>query len=173
MPSPLGHALGGLIVHAASADRDELWNPRRALLFAGLAAAPDLDLLFRLLDGNPHHRAETHSLGAAIIAGLVVGLAARLARRQRPAALAAAAGCAWLSHVLLDVLGADSYPPYGVMALWPLTAEYLRSPIPVFLDIGRRLAWATVWQNAVAAAWEVVVLFPILLAVVRWREPRS
>ena len=173
MPSPLGHALGGLIVHAASADRETLWSPRRALLLAGLAAAPDLDLLFRLVDGNPHHRAETHSLGAAIVAALVVGLVARLTGARRPAALGAAAGCAWLSHVVLDVLGADSYPPYGVMAFWPLTREYFRSPVPVFLDIGRRLAWATVWQNAVAAAWEMVVLVPVLLAVVRWRERRS
>jgi membrane-bound metal-dependent hydrolase YbcI (DUF457 family) len=173
MPSPIGHALGGLVVHAASADRAALWNPKRALLFAALAAAPDLDLLLRFVDGVPHHRAESHSLGAALIAGLVVGLAARLARRERPALLGVAAGCAWLSHVLLDALGADSNPPYGVMAFWPLTRDYFRSPVPVFLDIGRRLGWATVWQDAAAAAWEMVVLFPVLLAVVRWRKRRG
>ena len=165
--------MGGLVIHVASAERRELSVWRRALLLAALAAAPDLDLLLRFVDGAQHHRAESHSLGAAILAGLAVGVVARLARSERAASLGLAAGCAWLSHVVLDVLGADSHPPYGVMALWPVSRGYFSSPIPVFLDIGRRLSWAAVWQNAMAVAWEVVVLSPVLVAVVRWRERRS
>jgi membrane-bound metal-dependent hydrolase YbcI (DUF457 family) len=173
MPSPIGHALGGLLVHAVSAGRAELWNRKRASLLGGLGAAPDLDLLLRYLDGSHHHRAEGHSLGAAIAVGVGTWLAARLGRSARPTALGVAAGCAWLTHVVLDVLGSDSNPPYGVMALWPFSRRYFISPIPLFPDIGRTLTLATVWQNAAAAAWETAVLFPILLAVVCWRERRS
>jgi membrane-bound metal-dependent hydrolase YbcI (DUF457 family) len=172
MPSPIGHALAGLIVHAASAERDALHNHKRALLLAGVAAAPDLDLLLRWLDGQGRHRAYSHSLGAAILAGVAVAVVARLARQRRPAALGLAAGLAWLSHVGLDFLGSDSFAPYGIMAFWPVSDRFVAAPIPIFMDIGRTLDWATVWQNAAATAWEAVVLLPLLMAVVRWRERR-
>lgn len=172
MPSPIGHGLAGLIVHAVSAERDALHSRKRALLLAGVAAAPDLDLLLRWLDGQGHHRGYSHSLGAAILAGALVAVVARLARQPRPAALGLAAGLAWLSHVGLDFLGSDSLAPYGIMALWPVSDRSVAAPIPIFMDIGRTLNWATVWQNAAAAAWEAVVLLPLLMAVVRWRQRR-
>jgi membrane-bound metal-dependent hydrolase YbcI (DUF457 family) len=172
MPSPIGHALGGLIVHAATAAPGELRDRRRAFSLAALAAAPDLDLLLKLFDGESHHRAASHSVGAALIVGVAVAVAARAAGRTRPATVGFAAGLAWLSHVVLDLLGADSFPPYGIMALWPLSERWLQAPVPVFLDIGRTLRWSTVWHNAVAAAWESVLLLPVLLAVARWRERR-
>lgn len=172
MPSPIGHTLGGLIVHVATAEPHEIRRPRRALLLACLATAPDLDLLLNLAIGPGHHRAEGHSLGASVLAGLAVAAASRLSGKARPAAQGLAAGLAWFSHVALDALGSDSNPPYGVMALWPLVDGFMKSPIPLFLDIGRTLEGAILCQNALAAAWEMAVLLPVLVAVWRWRERR-
>jgi membrane-bound metal-dependent hydrolase YbcI (DUF457 family) len=170
VPSPIGHALGGLIVHVLSArDRDERTSLRRAVLMTGAATAADLDLLFRFMDGRNHHQAETHSIGAVALAGAVVWAAARLVGWARPAALGAWAGCAWLTHLLLDYLGLDTHPPIGIMALWPFQTGYFKAPWTIFLDIGRTLEWATVRHDALAVAWEIVLLGPLLLASWRWR----
>ena len=168
MPSPVGHALAGLIVHVLSArDRAERESLGRAALLAAAATAPDLDLLFRFVDGRNHHQAETHSVGAAALCGVLVWAAARLKRHARPAALSLAASAAWLSHLLLDYVGADTHPPIGILALWPFESTYHKAPWILFLDIGRTLEWATVRHDALAVAWELVLLGPLLLA--SWR----
>jgi membrane-bound metal-dependent hydrolase YbcI (DUF457 family) len=168
MPSPVGHALAGLTVHVLSArDGAERRSLRRAILLVGAATAPDLDLLFRFVDGRNHHQAETHSIGAAALAAALVWAVARLAHWARPAALGAVAGCAWLTHLLLDYLGSDTHPPIGILALWPFGSGYYKAPWPIFLDIGRTLEWATVRHDALAVAWEIVLLGPLLLA--SWR----
>ena len=172
MPSPIGHALAGLTVHALSArDGGERRNLRRAVLLAAAATAPDLDLLFRLVDGRNHHQAESHSVGAAALAAVMVWAAARLAGWARPAALGAWSGCAWLTHLLLDYLGLDTHPPIGIMALWPFQTGYFKAPWTIFLDIGRTLEWATVRHDALAVAWEIVLLGPLLMVSWRLRAP--
>ena len=163
MPSPLGHGLIGLAVHAMTArDRVEAGSLRRAALVAGAAMAPDLDLLFRFVDGRNHHQAETHSIGAAVLAGIVAALVARFVRWKAPVALGLAVAAAWLTHPLLDYFGNDTHPPIGLMALWPFDRGFYKSPWIVFMDIGRTLDWRTVRHNIVAIAWELLVLTPIL-----------
>lgn len=92
MPSPVGHAIGGLIagwaitgapaITAASFDpttrrgrRDLADLGRRIAPFALLGMAPDLDLLVGL------HSRYTHSLGAATLVALIAAIAWR--RRDR------------------------------------------------------------------------------------------
>jgi LexA-binding, inner membrane-associated putative hydrolase len=170
MPSPLGHALGALTLHLLSArDRDEVWDHRRALVLVGAAVAPDLDLLFRYVDGRNHHQAQTHSVGAALAAGLLVALFAAWRGAARPARLGLWAGLAWGSHILLDYLGRDTHPPIGLLALWPLSDAYYKFPWPVFWDIGRTLDLTTVRHNVVAVAWELVILTPIPALLLRRR----
>jgi membrane-bound metal-dependent hydrolase YbcI (DUF457 family) len=164
MPSPVGHGLAGLTVHVlVSRNELELRNPRRLALTVGAALAPDIDLLFRFVDGRNHHNHETHSIGLAIAAGVLVGLLAWLRRWERPFAFGAASGLAWASHVLLDYLNVDTSPPIGIMALWPFESGFHKFPWPLFLDIGRKLDWATLQHDAVAAVWEATVLLPVLL----------
>ena len=65
------------------------------------AVLPDVDFLWG------RHNMETHSLGAAVLAGLAV-----LAwTRGRDARLAVLVALAWASHVLFDWLGSDTTPP--------------------------------------------------------------
>lgn len=128
---------------------------KTALIVAAIAAAPDLDLLVN------DHRGPGHSLGAAIVAGIVVWMVARQIR------WGAAAAAAWASHVLLDWLGTDTRPPIGIMALWPFSTAYFQSPLEIFPAISRRYWLSEFWYyNAKALLVEVVVLLPIAIAVV-------
>jgi LexA-binding, inner membrane-associated putative hydrolase len=201
MPSPLGHALAGLAAGWAVAPRRPGSDPggpvthfrplgRRGrtafwwgCLFAAAGTAADLDLLASL------HRGPTHSLAAALAAGatawvwmLVWGwLRARSgggdagnARERRPAslrrALAVTAACA--THTLLDWLGADSSPPFGIMALWPLTHGYYESSQHVFLAISRRYWLPDFWTlNLHAIARELAILGPVTALVLWLRRP--
>ena len=163
MPSPLGHGLVGLAVHAITArDGTEAGSLRRAAIIAGAAMAPDLDLLFKFVDGRNHHQAETHSIGAAILAGLFTLVIAKFAGWRAPLALGAVVAASWLTHPLLDYLGNDTHPPIGLMLLWPFDHGFYKSPWVVFMDVGRTLDWRTVRHNVVAIAWELLVLTPIL-----------
>jgi membrane-bound metal-dependent hydrolase YbcI (DUF457 family) len=165
MPSPLGHALAGLGVHLLSSGAvPVLRDPRRIALTVGAAVAPDLDLLFRYVDGRNHHQAETHSIGFAVLAGLAGFLLATWRHWARPVLTGAMAGAAWLSHVLLDLLGRDTHPPIGLMALWPFDHGFYKAPWLVFMDIGRSFDWVTVRHNTIAVAWELSVIVPIVLA---------
>jgi membrane-bound metal-dependent hydrolase YbcI (DUF457 family) len=138
----------------------------------GAALAPDVDFLFRFVDGRNHHNNETHSVGAALLAGLAALLLLRARAFARPRALAAAVTCGWATHVLLDYLNRDTNPPIGIMAFWPWTEAYFKVPWPIFLDVGRTLEWYTLFHNLVAAAWEGIVLVPLLSVVLRYRARR-
>lgn len=169
MPSPIGHALAGLTVHVIGAGSGEALSSRRRLGVAIAAAtAPDLDLLLRFLDGRNHHQAESHSVGCALLAAILVWVVARWRKWPEPRVLAFLAGAAWLSHLSLDILGRDTHPPIGVMALWPFAVAYFKFPWPIFLDIGRTLEWKTLAHDTVAVAWETALLLPPLLYL--WRR---
>jgi len=173
MPSPVGHALAALTVYAVAAPRDHPWPDRRSLAVAvGSALAPDLDLLWRFVDGRNHHQAQAHSIGVAMLAGLAVWLLAGARRWPRAGWLGLLATLGWTSHLVLDYLGRDTHPPIGLMALWPFSSAYYKLPWPLFLDIGRTLLWETVRNNALAVAWETLLLLPLAVWVVgrRFRE---
>lgn len=104
---------------------------------------------------------ETHSLGAAVIAGLAVFAWKRNAR------LAIAVTVAWVSHVLFDWLGSDTTPPLGVMALWPFSREYYFSNAFFFEAISRRY-WLDnfISHNLRAVGQEILMLGPV--ATVLW-----
>lgn len=155
MPSPLGHALGGLIV-------GEVLAPSALLICAAAGIAPDIDFLWG------RHNQETHSLGAAIVAGLLVYAWKRNAR------LAIAVVAAWSSHVLFDWLGSDTTPPLGVMALWPLTREYYFADAFFFEAISRRY-WLEgfVAHNVWAVVTELLILGPPLALLAWLRRRRS
>ena len=123
------------------------------------AVAPDLDFLWG------RHNMETHSLGAALFAGVAVWAWKRNAR------LAIAVALAWASHVLFDWLGSDTTPPLGVMALWPLSSEYYFSNAFFFEAISRRY-WLDnfITHNVWAVTLEILILGPVLAIVMLVRS---
>jgi membrane-bound metal-dependent hydrolase YbcI (DUF457 family) len=169
MPSPVGHALGGLTAGWAVEACLRTSRPPRAaaaLAYATLGMAPDLDLLLGF------HRGPTHSLSAALLAGLAAFVLLR--GRSGAGRVAAACAAAWGSHVLLDWLGTDTSPPAGIMALWPWSRAYLEAPFQVFLAVSRRfhqpeLFWV---PNLRALVRELIVLLPAAALVARWRGLR-
>ena len=163
MPTPLGHALAGIAVAGLAGSARRLPAAHMGdLVFC--ATAPDLDLVLRFVDGVSHHRGASHSLGAVVLVA-VVGFVVRRLGGNLPTVLAMSA--AWASHVVLDFLGLDTAPPFGEMALWPVSTDFYVSPIAVFYDVRRSFSWSALRHNAVAVAIELVVLVPI--ALLCWR----
>jgi membrane-bound metal-dependent hydrolase YbcI (DUF457 family) len=136
------------------------WPGPTVLLASAAAVAPDLDFLWG------RHNMETHSLGAAGLAALVV----LLWTRGRGVRMAVIVGLAWSSHVLFDWLGSDTTPPLGVMALWPVSSAFYFANAFVFEAISRRYWLAGFWaHNLWAVLTEVVMLAPIAAAAAAWR----
>jgi membrane-bound metal-dependent hydrolase YbcI (DUF457 family) len=175
MPSPIGHALAGVAVAWTvdlvpgrrawrTAPASASWYRRAGdgltLACAGLAAAPDLDLLFT------EHRTVTHSLGAMLFVTLFA--AALAANADRPIArVTLMCAAAYGSHLLLDWLGTDSFPPRGIQALWPLSRGWFISGTDVFRQTARRefLTPPIIAQNLRAVVQEVAILGPTVVAL--------
>jgi inner membrane protein len=176
MPSPVGHAVAGIasawLVAGVPERRRAL---KESLLFGALAMAPDIDLLFGA------HSGPTHSLGATML----VAAAALLAHHRipwlpaatglRPTLFLLACAAAYSSHVLLDWLATDSMAPIGIMALWPLNRQHYESDWHVFMAISRRFhqGWSFITHNALALAWEMMLLLPALSLVMTFRRRRT
>jgi membrane-bound metal-dependent hydrolase YbcI (DUF457 family) len=166
MPTPIGHALGGLIVGLVLPDRAPATRPAdlltpRMLLLAVAACLPDIDFFWG------RHNMETHSLGFAVAVGLLV------LAWKRDTGLAAGATLAACTHVLFDWLGSDDFPPVGVMALWPVTRDYYFADAFVFEAISRRY-WLPgfVTHNLLAVLREIAILGPILAGAWWFRASR-
>ena len=172
MPSPFGHSLAGLAVAWAAdlvpgdrawrtASRHASWYRRAGngvtIACAALAMAPDLDL------GFTQHRTYTHSVGAVIIVGVLTALIASKAR-MRVALMCAAA---YASHLLLDWLGVDLYPPPGLQLLWPFDSGWYISGIDLFRQTRREQLFTRVVieQNLLAMLQEAAILLPIAAAL--------
>lgn len=159
MPSPIGHALGGIAIGWHVSPSQKL---RTAAVLAAVAIAPDLDLVFGT------HREISHSIGAALAAGLVAVVATRSPR------WGAAIALAWASHVLFDWLSNDTRPPIGVMALWPFTRDYYKASFEIFPPVSRKYWESRFWiYNLRAVVMEMVILGPACLLALRWRDRRS
>jgi inner membrane protein len=170
MPSPVGHALAGVasgwLIRGNRIDNAP--GRREAVLFAGLGALADLDLLFGM------HSGPTHGIGAAVLAGAFAWSPWIQDTGRARITLAVACMLAYASHILLDWLGSDTSPPIGVMALWPFSREYYESSRHVFMAVSRRY-WQpeNFWiQNLIALLRELLILVPPLLLIGWWRRVR-
>ena len=180
MPSPIGHALAG-VVAAWAADLvpgDRAW--RTATRFASwyaragngltlacvcLAIAPDIDLLFLPFDSQSH-RTATHSAGALLVVGLFA--AAMAVRTRRPVArVTLMCAAAYATHLLLDWLGADNFPPRGLQLLWPFSHAWFISDWDVFPQTARRqiTTGLVLRMNLLAIAQEMAMLLPIVIVL--------
>jgi hypothetical protein len=158
MPSPVGHALGGVLIGLGILPSRHVYLVRDLGICAAAACLPDVDFLWG------RHGMETHSIGAAVLAGIATWA---LTRRRD---LAVAFALAWLSHVVFDWLGSDDSPPIGVMALWPFTSAFYLAHAYVFEAISRRYYLPNFWeQNLWAVAKEVLILVPPVAALWWWR----
>jgi inner membrane protein len=171
MPSTIGHALAGATVAWTT---DAVSPPTRSsgagLVVAcmAIAAAPDVDLAFGF------HRTYTHSIGMTAV---VAATAAIVAACTRAPVLRTAFACAAAhgSHLLLDWLAVDRFPPYGLQALWPFSSDFYISGWDIFRRTERRhmLSAEGIRINALAVAQELLILGPLALVAFRARVSRS
>jgi membrane-bound metal-dependent hydrolase YbcI (DUF457 family) len=176
LPSPIGHALAGAAIawsfRGRSTGASTDWKlPVVCALFAAL---PDIDLLYM-----PTHRTATHSVPVAVLLTIVaVGvtgwvrpvrdwLTGHFGEPPRPVVIGLACGLAWSSHILLDWLGADANPPYGVQALWPVSDTWFFSRLNIFPGTQRHdpLSMRAMLINLRAAVWETVLMGSIAAGV--------
>jgi len=180
MPSPFGHALAG-VAAAWAADLvpgDRTWRTAppfaswyaragNGLTFACacLAVLPDVDLV--MLPFKPNvHRTVTHSLGAVLVVGLVAAAMATKARRP-VTRVSLTCAAAYATHLLLDWLGTDRFPPYGLRLLWPFSQAWFISDWDLFRQTARRqlTSPAIIRLNLLAIAQEMAILIPIVVAL--------
>jgi membrane-bound metal-dependent hydrolase YbcI (DUF457 family) len=176
MPSPVGHALGGIAV-AWAADLFPGRPPSRAaspdapfydragggvtILCAGLAMAPDADLILVT------HRTVTHSIGAVAVVMIVAAAVTGWVTRRRPVPLGwmtLTCGAAYAGHLVLDWLAVDRTPPFGLQIFWPVSRGWFISGIDLFAQTERRdlLSLASLHTNLLAISQEVAILLPLL-----------
>ena len=176
VPSPIGHVLAGLSVGWLSEPAPQgLRRPDTpvaltpfTLWCAAAAALPDADLLV-----THFHRSATHSLTATalvlIVAAVVTGKVTRPSRWTFVGAL----GLAHATHLLLDWLGTDRFPPPGIQLLWPFSRDFFISHVDLFPPVERRIFRPEAFRvTAAAALVELAVLGPLALAALWVRRRR-
>jgi len=176
MATPVGHALAGYAIYRA--------RPRAATeasntpLFIGLllAVAPDFDFIPGLLINQPsrYHQGVSHSLGVALVVSIATTLCYALltGQRQRKWHWLPFFFCAYASHLLLDLFGPDSRPPYGIPLLWPLSDATYLAPVTLLPGVGhggllpvRTRDWLGVvlrWRNVFAVGVEILLIVPVI-----------
>ncbi|QIZ71985.1 metal-dependent hydrolase [Oxynema aestuarii] len=173
MPSPVGHTLAGLCGFLLGRERIPP-QQRRWWLASCVAIAnlPDLDILPGLMlygDPSEFHRDATHSIFVGMaIAGSVWAIAK--SRGLKPHRLwGVYTGGLYLSHILLDMLVADPFPPTGVQAFWPFSFDYFAFPIAIFarfdyFDPALGMLDAILsWHNFFGVLREILILTPALV----------
>lgn len=187
MATPVGHVLAGCAVGWAGAS-GERRHDRALMATCGLlAVAPDLDFLPGVLVGQPalFHQGPSHSLAAAFAASSVAALAFAAAGRFRRGVAATIFG-AYVSHLMLDLLGPDERAPYGIPLLWPVSGRAFLAPVTLLRGVDHAASTGTgtaAWlervvsvQNLEAVALEVLWVAPLIAVaggVRGWRRRRA
>jgi membrane-bound metal-dependent hydrolase YbcI (DUF457 family) len=158
MPSPIGHALAGVAIAWTGAPR--MNRHHLTLAAAGLAALPDIDLLF---PGT--HRTVSHSVGAVVVITIIAAIVTGKVTRHGAPRIVAVCAAAYASHLLLDWLAVDPFFPYGIQALWPFSDRFYISGWDIFRSTARVGIFTApaIMMNLKALAQEVAILGPLVL----------
>jgi inner membrane protein len=170
MASPIGHTLIAVLAARMPTARATSWT---WLFLAGVATiAPDLDFLAGLVVGeiNRYHHGISHSLGAAVMFGVLAALAGGRLHVPR-VRLGVIAASLYASHLVLDFLTVDTRPPFGQPLFWPLSSRYVALGSPFLMGIrhnaddglGAFVIDVLSLHNLNAAFREVLVVAPVVL----------
>jgi len=134
MPLPIAHSLGGVAIWKCQSNSFfKTWR-QNLLFFILLSNLPDLDFLPGFLIGEPSlfHHGVSHSLGMAILTGLLGG--AFFWRKKGTSFWSGSLviGLTYYFHILLDYFTVDERLPFGMMMVWPFSNEYYISNFKIF-----------------------------------------
>ena len=173
MPSPVGHALAGFTIGLIAQPAPNGDRPRRLLtpftvVGAVAAALPDADLLVRHM-----HRGWTHSIGATVLVFIVAAIVTGKVNPRMAWRLACVLAAAHASHIVMDWMGTDPFPPGGVQALWPFGRGYYMSGWDFFPPTERDFANPRLWLiDGKALAFETVVMGGVAALAIRLTRTR-
>lgn len=171
MPTPVGHALGGLAVCAVTREKPLKEDLTFAAVCVGVSLLPDLDLAIGPFAGRSYHHHFSHSLGFAALFGVAVYWVFRALGRTQPLRDAGILFAVYLSHVVLDIVGKDTTPPFGVQLFWPFSDAFHISPIHIFDEVRRGTVGRLFGlHNWLAVVREIAILAPLLAALSLWRS---
>lgn len=173
MPTPVGHSLMGYILYTERKKANWKLNWKDLLVFLLVANLPDIDYLPGFLAGNPNqfHQKMTHSLGFAIIVGIILGLIYHLKEKKNFFKYFIIFATIYSSHLFLDFIGKDTRAPYGEQLFWPISNIHVLSPIAIFSDVHKASASDIFfqslcsWHNLWSVMIEVLILLPVLLVI--------
>ncbi len=176
MATPIGHALAGYAVYRVRGRRND-HTGGWFLLCILLAMAPDLDFLPGLLVGLPvlYHQGISHSLAFALAVSCIVTMLCRSWLQGHFLGNWMTLFAAYTSHLLIDLLGPDRRPPFGIPLFWPVLDEHYLSSFQLLLGASHAkstltgtsgwLAGILQFRNVVAILTEIAVIAPVVLLV--------
>lgn len=181
MATPIGHALAGYAVSSFSREAQSRREPFLIPLCILMAVLPDIDVLPGLLQGKPvlYHGGVTHSLGFGLMVSL--GIAGLYYLRAKTFwNVFKLCFASFVTHLLLDMVGPDGRPPYGIPLFWPLSGETFLSPIPLLLGM-RHVGSTTAstlefirgvltFYNVASILLEFVIIVPFIFLGKRYRD---
>ncbi len=187
MCSPVGHSLAALIVGTTAKSNRLTLGYFIFCVFSGCAADLDFLIGWYLGDLNGYHHLGSHSLFAAVLYGLMVYGVIRIFSRDKEVvkpsleAWPLAGGLMYLSHIVLDWLAEDNSEPVGLQLLWPLSDQFMASPVFLFprfiheaqgADIVGMFVGLFNWHNFTAVMIETIIFLPLLLFIL-WKKKRG
>jgi len=184
MASPVGHVLAGQLAYRAGSAGTGARGAALAWLCAFAAIAPDLDFLPGALLGRPalYHQGASHSLVAATGFSLLLAVGYVRGRRGLAAAWVPLL-LAYLSHLVLDLVGPDHRPPFGIPLFWPFSDATFLSPVTLlagFHHAGSTGASVREWlagvfevRNLLALGTEIAIFAPPVILVELWTRRRA
>jgi len=142
-----------------------------AIVGAVVATLPDADLVYPGI-----HRGLTHSVGMTAILMIVTMVVTGWVTGRIQWRWVLLVGVAHASHIALDLMGTDRYPPAGLKALWPFSNHFYISGWDIFPPTERRVYLPhALLTNVRALITETVLVGPVaalLFFVKRTRKSR-
>lgn len=161
MPSPVGHTLFGLMLCVFWCKNLGQWKIILWILFC--ANLPDIDFFIGLAFGNMNrfHQVYTHTLGFALVTGLIVYAVKKNYRISLLTFIAV------YTHVIMDSVNYDTRPPIGVMLFWPFSNQHF-NPIKIFYAVPHSRPQDIISSFFIRAAIREVLLLSVPLLVLTW-----
>ena len=138
MALPTGHSFLGICLYFVFIKKDisifKKW--KEIVFFIFSANVPDIDhipyFVFRTKESYLYHHGITHTLGFAILYGVIVAALYKRFFREKFIKSFIIFFTLVYSHVLLDFFSTDDVTPIGVMLFYPFSSTYLISPFAIF-----------------------------------------
>lgn len=170
MASPIGHSLAGIFGFLLILNRDDFhkyYSSKKLMILAIITAnLPDIDFILGYLfyqNFNAIHRQFTHSFLVGFVVCIIIFGCLRFYKKISYYFLIWLWGL-YFSHIFLDMLADDSYPPAGVQCFFPFSSAYFAFPISILGGLSST-GGVLKLSNFLTVIQELVVIPLLFLAI--------